>query len=264
MIKLRRNYTVLLSVIFVSAIILFLYTEDIETSTNKQVIEEIKQKLGFPASHLSLNLSGPVHAGQLGQAKEIYDYFNGKKNGFFVEAGAFDGEYLSNTLLLEVNSSWTGLLVEPNKAAHSLLVSRNRAAHTINSCLSVETVPITIEFEAASVYGGIKQEFENVNTELLDKWRESITNRSYYKLKCYPLYSLLLALGNPKVDFLSLDIEGAEQAVLKTVPWDKVDIELVMIETYHSDRVQIDKIMFDGGYEVYKELKIDVIYRKIK
>ena len=39
---------------------------------------------------------------------------------------------------------------------------------------------------------------------------------------CYPLYSLLLATHQTRVDFLSLDIEGAELAVLRTVPWDKV------------------------------------------
>ena len=39
-----------------------------------------------------------------------------------------------------------------------------------------------------------------------------------------PLYSLLLTLSNPTVDFLSLDIEGADFQVLRTIPWDKGDI----------------------------------------
>ena len=100
----------------------------------------------------------------------------------------------------------------------------------------------------------------------LFQMRDSVpgNKRSHYQLRCYPLYSLLLAVGNPRVDFLSLDIEGAELAVLKTVPWDKVHIELVMIETYHSDKDAIDKIMFAAGYEIYKEMEIDVIYRRIK
>ena len=61
------------------------------------------------------------------------------------------------------------------------------------------------------------------------------------RIQCIPLYSLLLALGNPTVHYFSLDIEGAELAVLKTLPWDKVDIELVMIEINHSDKQEIDK-----------------------
>ena len=56
-------------------------------------------------------------------------------------------------------------------------------------------------------------------------------------MQCYPLYSLILALGRPKIDFLSIDIEGAELAVLNTIPWDKVEIELIMIEVgvFHLD-----------------------------
>ena len=30
------------------------------------------------------------------------------------------------------------------------------------------------------------------------------------QLQCFPLYSMLMALGNPTVNLLSLDIEGAE------------------------------------------------------
>lgn len=43
-------------------------------------------------------------------------------------------------------------------------------------------------------------------------------------MQCFPLYSMLLAVGNPTVDYMSLDIEGAELAVLRSIPWDKVDI----------------------------------------
>ena len=62
--------------------------------------------------------------------------------------------------------------------------------------------------------------------------RDSIPSnmRSKYPVRCFPLYSLILAMGSPRVDFLSIDIEGAELAVLKTIPWEKVEIELVMLE----------------------------------
>ena len=33
---------------------------------------------------------------------------------------------------------------------------------------------------------------------------------SYMEVQCFPLYSMLLAVGNPTVNLLSLDIEGAE------------------------------------------------------
>ena len=53
-------------------------------------------------------------------------------------------------------------------------------------------------------------------------------------VQCLPLYSLLLALGNPTVDFLSLDTEGGELEVLETLPWDKVDIRAISVETQHQ------------------------------
>jgi hypothetical protein len=42
---------------------------------------------------------------------------------------------------------------------------------------------------------------------------------------CFPLYSILMALENPIVDYLSLDLEGPELQVLKSLPFDKVDIK---------------------------------------
>ena len=66
-------------------------------------IKYIQRQLLPPAPrHVPLKLYGEVHKGQIGQAQEVVDYFKGKKNGVFVEAGAWNGEYLSNTLYLEV------------------------------------------------------------------------------------------------------------------------------------------------------------------
>ncbi len=41
-------------------------------------------------------------------------------------------------------------------------------------------------------------------------------------MQCFPLFSVLLAMGNPQVDYLSLDVEGTELGILKTIPFDKV------------------------------------------
>ncbi len=44
-----------------------------------------------------------------------------------------------------------------------------------------------------------------------------------------------MALDNPTIDYFSLDVEGSELAVLKTIPFDKVDIKVgyfLSMETY--------------------------------
>ena len=54
------------------------------------------------------------------------------------------------------------------------------------------------------------------------------------KVQCFPLQAVLKAINSPKVRYFSLDIEGAEFGVLKTLPWDKVDIEVLLIELIHA------------------------------
>jgi hypothetical protein len=39
-------------------------------------------------------------------------------------------------------------------------------------------------------------------------------DRRTIKAQCFPLYSILEAVGNPVIDLLSLDIEGAELEVI--------------------------------------------------
>ena len=45
-------------------------------------------------------------------------------------------------------------------------------------------------------------------------------------MDCFPLHVLLLALNVTRVDYFSLDVEGAELDVLRTVPFDRIDIRV--------------------------------------
>ena len=41
---------------------------------------------------------------------------------------------------------------------------------------------------------------------------------------CFPLFGVLKAINVTKVDYFSLDVEGNEMDVLRTIPFDDVDI----------------------------------------
>lgn len=59
------------------------------------------------------------------------------------------------------------------------------------------------------------------------KGNSSTTDNETNTVHCMPLVSILLAL-NQTIDYFSLDIEGHELAVLKTLPFDKIDVKVMM------------------------------------
>jgi len=61
--------------------------------------------------------------------------------GFFVEAGALDGEYMSHTLDLEMVNGWTGLLVEPDPMNFNKLRQKHRRAWKTPVCFSIHDYP---------------------------------------------------------------------------------------------------------------------------
>ena len=64
--------------------------------------------------------------GQIGQPIIVNDkiFKNKIKNGFYIEAGAYDGEEYSNSLFYEVEKGWNGLLVESHPDAFNKMKRR--------------------------------------------------------------------------------------------------------------------------------------------
>ena len=70
-------------------------------------------------------------------------------------------------------------------------------------------------------------------------------------------------MGNPTVDYFSLDVEGAELSILKTIPFDQVNITTFTIEANHADRGEIIEFMTDKGYRVHKYFEtVDIMFVK--
>ena len=73
-----------------------------------------------------------------------------------------------------------------------------------------------------------EQSKSTIQMQCLPLFRFVELTQSKLKLTFF-LLSLILALGNPRVDLLSLDIEGAEYLVLETLPWEKVSFGLSIL-----------------------------------
>ena len=64
-------------------------------------------------------------------------------------------------------------------------------------------------------------------SQWMEEEREKL-DQGTTKTLCLPFFSILQALGNPQVDYLSLDVEGSELSILKTIPWEQVKIKVGM------------------------------------
>ena len=81
-----------------------------------------------------------------------------------------------------------------------------------NACLSISDYPRKMDFDAASVFGGVYAP-DHIPSKQNQRNRNAVSKqkgRLHYKTQCLPFYSLILAAGNPTIDYLSLDIEGSE------------------------------------------------------
>ncbi|KAI9559236.1 hypothetical protein GHT06_016025 [Daphnia sinensis] len=165
-----------------------------------------------------------------GQSRAILEILQNKTNGFFIEVGGYDGEFLSNTLFMERYLHWSGLLIEADKTAFSQLRTRNRKAYTSPVCLSTKPYPMQVVYNAT--VGTLSSILEKDAGQ--DKAAANGDTNSIYKVQCFPLYSLLVAIDRTNIDYFGLDVEGSEYKILKTMPWSKVYVKTMTVEWNHT------------------------------
>lgn len=180
---------------------------------------------------------------QIGQDLFVLFILNGKRNGFFVEIGAGDGVHLSNTYLLENEFGWTGILVEPNRSFYSEC-SRNRTS-LVKQNLILDRNGSRIKFYEKEI-----GEFSHA-----DGFGDSSASLiiDSYEVQSIEFNNLFNEINPPIViDFLSIDTEGSEFEILRSVDFNKFRPRIICIEHNFNKkrRRSYKKLLAQYGYEL--------------
>jgi FkbM family methyltransferase len=201
------------------------------------------------------------------QDEYIYNTFfkNKTEPGVFLEIGADDGVRFSNCKFFEETHNWTGIAIEARQGAYDKLIT-NRTCQCVHAVLSdviEETKFLDIKGYGLGLSGlvnkydprhvhRIKQEIINPNNKGID----------VINVKTEKLNELLDTHNMTNIDFLSIDTEGSELAILNTLDFNKYNIDVITIEDNYKDP-EIMKFFTSRNYAFVQEIQCDKIFRKI-
>jgi len=213
-----------------------------------------------------------MYYSQFGQDKYLNEeIFHHKKNGIFIDVGAYDGIMISNTYFFEKELDWIGICIEPHPKNFEKL-SNNRKSINLNCCVSDTSQNVEfweINCPHMDVFSGIYNKYDSRHKEYIMNRINSLKEEErifqIHDVKCRTLNDIFLEYKYDKIDFLGIDTEGNELDVLKGVDFTKTNIDTILVE---NNFIKIDKkspcgdFLKQYGYKLIKQLDIDEIYRR--
>jgi hypothetical protein len=163
-------------------------------------------------------------------------------NGYFIDLAANDAKELSNTLALE-NHGWNGLCVEPNPTYWYGL--SHRKCTVVGALVGGSKEQVDVQFRG--VFGGIVGKLDN---KLANRKNEPQAPKE--KRYTAPLKDVFTKFQVPKViDYLSLDVEGAEFLIMKNFPFGEYQFKILTVERPGKD---LKELLESQGYRFLKDL----------
>lgn len=173
---------------------------------------------------------------QEGQDKVILNIF-GSKSGYFVDLAANDGRVISNTFELELQADWSGLCIEPN--IQYIQSHLTRKCSFISSVIS-DVDGDTVNFLMNDGFGGIVD--TDTDNQNVDKRKQKlVSNFTTVSIK-----SIFQDFNVPKtIDYFSLDVEGAEERIIGSFPFNSHTVYVFTIERPNQ---RVRKILLEHDY----------------
>ena len=174
-----------------------------------------------------------------------------RRGGFFVEFGATNGLVNSNTWLLEKKYGWKGILAEPNPMWHSMLAS-NRDSAIDHRCVGSSTGKMVafLTTDASDPELSSIAEFADG-----DHFAEVRAKGNAIEVETVSLGDLLSQHNAPaEIDYLSIDTEGSELAILSQLDFSRHVINLISVEQNRQTEAKIEGLLKKKGFNrVFKE-----------
>lgn len=174
------------------------------------------------ANHLEIppKYQGRSWYSQVTQDQVVAGLLRNKTAGYFIDLAANDAVSLSNTYGLEQNLDWNGLCIEANSQYWKRLAYRKcQVVGAVVGAVRDEEVLFTFKGEYGGIAGNKKKD--------LDVAKKAAT---------VPLLEIFQRHKVPnEIDYLSLDVEGAEAFILMQFPLDQYRIKIMTVERMNPE-----------------------------
>ena len=175
----------------------------------------------------------------------VLDYFKNKKNGFYVDVGCHHPICINNTYLL-YKQNWSGIIIDVSQFSIDLFNYMRPQDLNYNCAISNKNKIVKLfyqkEFSQLSTIKSIqaKNVFQgNIKEKDIQAFSlDEILNRDKYK--------------NTKIDFLNIDVEGADLEVLEGLSFDRFKPELICLEIHDKEvkKSEIYNFLANKNYEL--------------
>jgi FkbM family methyltransferase len=194
-----------------------------------------------------------MYHSQLGQDKYIVEeIFQHRRGLTFCDVGAYDGVKFSNTLFMERELGWRGVCIEPMPRQYQQLVMA-RSALCVNCCVAdfEGTADFTLvdgHKDSVTMLSGLSAYIEGKSLDRINSLQDQKTTTP---VKVRRLSNILLEEGISRLDYLSIDAEGAEPKILEDLFAAGVEVDCLTVEQNYGDR-KASRILLERGYRQVK------------
>ena len=201
----------------------------------------------------------------LGEDLYINNFFKNKKNGIYLDVGAYHPLDGNNTYLL-YKKNWQGINIDVNPLSIELFQRARKFDLNINSAISSKKRVTKVYFrKKINMLNTLSKKFAKINfkngfqeKKIKSNTLNNILNQSKYK--------------NKKIDFFNLDVEGHELQVLKSIDLKKYKPTLICVEIHNQEgifkhnangtkRNPINKFLLSHKYYIVWNNKFSYIYK---
>ena len=164
------------------------------------------------------------------------------KNMHLIEVGAFDGRRYSNTLLLENKFKLKTILIEPEPNNFKNIL-RNRPKSTcLNYAISHKEE--LVKFRCGGAVGGI---FSKMSKDHKKSFSSNFGKE--IEILALPLSKVFNENSVKEIYLLSIDCEGGDFDVLKSINFKEIFIHIILVEISHNKR-EIEELITSNGFNL--------------
>lgn len=177
-------------------------------------------------------LGGCVYYAQNREDLTLQSFFPDRKDGFYVDVGAFDPDVDSVTKLFYLQG-WHGINIEPQAAPYKRLQATRKRDINLNVGVANQRGNVTLRvYESgglSTISDKVKSNYEANPDEDTRKYHEET-------VPTLPLRTIFSDQKVTHIDFMKVDVEGLEYEVLESNDWKRYRPEVICIEANHIDR----------------------------